>query len=277
MAIVCYDQHDHPPPPAICISSTIKNELVRVVRAFGGSAECTARCLITSPMLPIMLNGQTELTETHIALFNQDALNHILRKMRSEEYPWGTDFQGVQYLMRQQSIQNPYIRQTIFYPDGHFIILCQFREQSQLLLESYEIQADKTFSRTACREFEINSYNHKTHRTTTIARIFTDYEDEDGYYQGLELCFKTAEDDIGRRIPWGHLVSSEESPIRVKAILVDEHSGQMAGLGKYFEKEYPFQNRHWHITRIVKVCCVHYYRTINRLMPHVDKSISYYI
>ena len=151
--------------------------------------------------MAIVCYGQTELTETHIALFNQDALNHILRKMRSEEYPWGTDFQGVQFLMCQQSIQDPYIRQTISYPDGHFIILCQFREQSQLLLESYEIQADKTFSHTACREFEINSYNHKTHRTTNIACIFTNYEDEDRYYQGLELCFKTAEDDIGRRIP----------------------------------------------------------------------------
>ena len=81
MAIVCYGQHDHPPPPAIRISSTIKNELVHIVRAFSDSAECTARRLITSPLLPIMLNGQTELTETHIALFNQDALNHILRKM----------------------------------------------------------------------------------------------------------------------------------------------------------------------------------------------------
>ena len=65
MAIVCYGQHDHPPPPAIRISSTIKNELVRVVQAFGSSAECTARRLIASPMLLIMLNGQTELTETH--------------------------------------------------------------------------------------------------------------------------------------------------------------------------------------------------------------------
>jgi len=81
MAIVCYGQHDHPPPPAICIDSTIKNELVRVVHAFGGSVECTAWHLIASPMLPIMLNGQTELTESHIVLFNQDALNHILRKM----------------------------------------------------------------------------------------------------------------------------------------------------------------------------------------------------
>src|SRR5438046_951473 len=72
MAIVYYGQHDHPPPPAIRISSTIKNELVRMVHTFGGSAECTAQCLIASPMLPIMLNGQTEL---NIALFNQDALN----------------------------------------------------------------------------------------------------------------------------------------------------------------------------------------------------------
>ena len=78
MTIVCYGQYDHPPPPAIRISSTIKNELVHVVQAFSGSAECTAHHLIASPMLPVIFNGQTELTETHIALFNQDALNYIL-------------------------------------------------------------------------------------------------------------------------------------------------------------------------------------------------------
>jgi hypothetical protein len=90
----------------------------------------------------------------------------------------------------------------------------------------------------------------------------------------LNLSFKTAESDIGGRIPWGHLISSEESLIRIKAVLVDEHGGQIAGLGKYFEKEYPFHNRQWHISRIVKVCRVHYNRSINRLMAHVDASKS---
>ena len=42
-------------------------------------------------MLPIMFNSQTELTESHIVLFNQDAPIHFLWKMWSEEYPWGTN------------------------------------------------------------------------------------------------------------------------------------------------------------------------------------------
>jgi len=107
-----------------------------------------------------MLNGQKELTDTHIALFNYNAVNNFVQKLRAGQFPWGTDFQGIQYLMRHQ-LSDPYIRQTRYYEDGHFVVLCQFPEQSRLLLESYEIQADKTFSRTACHEFEINSYSNR--------------------------------------------------------------------------------------------------------------------
>ena len=111
-----------------------------------------------------------------------------------------------------------------------------------MLLESYEIQADKTFSRTACREFELNSYSHQARRTITIARIFTGYEDEAGYCEAFKLCFMTAESDAKKRIPWGHLVPASKSSIRIKAILIDEHLGQKAGLVHYFEMEYPFQS-----------------------------------
>jgi len=76
-----------------------------------------------------------------------------------------------------------------------------------------------------------------------------------------------------KRIPWGHLVPASKSPIRVKAILIDEHLGQKAGLARYFETEYPFQAGEWHIARIVKVCRVHFLRSINKLAAHVDKSI----
>ena len=264
MAILCFGEHTHPPPPPRKIKPSVKAELIKVIKTFG-AAEATARRLVASPILSIMLNGATSLSQEHIALTNQDAVNHIIRKERLKEYPWGTDFQGAQFLMQQQGLSDPYIRETVQYSDSTFVILCQFKAQSQLLFESHEIQADKTFSRTRCREFEINAFNHSTKRTTTIARVFINSETEEGYYHAFNLVFKTAEADMGKRIPWGHLVTKTSSEVRIKAVLVDMHGAQVKGLGKYFAKEYNDHNAAWHVVRIVKTCRVHYERSVRRL------------
>ena len=266
MAVISYGEHSHPPPPPRKIPSQVKDELLKLVKAFG-AAEVTARQLIASLILHIMLNGKTSLTEEHIALTNQDAINHLIRKERLKEHPLGTDFLGVQKLMLQQGLEDPYIRATHQYPDGHFVILCQFTEQSRAFFQSYEIQVDKTFSRTKCREFEINSYDHATKRIRTLSRVFTDYEDSDGYFQAFNLSFKQAENDIGKRIPWGQLASYKDvlGGICIKAILVDEHGGQIKGLGRYFAQEYPFHDAEWHILQVVKTCPVHYERSIRKL------------
>jgi hypothetical protein len=42
MAIICFGEHHHPPPPARRIPPKIREELVKVVIAFG-TAEATAR------------------------------------------------------------------------------------------------------------------------------------------------------------------------------------------------------------------------------------------
>ena len=116
---------------------------------------CRAEFFRTSPILPIMLNGKTSLSQEHVALTNQDVVNHLVRRERAKEFAWGMDFQGVQYLMFRQNDSNPYIRHVELFPDGRFIILCQSSEQSRLLMHSTELHADKTFSRTKCRKFEI--------------------------------------------------------------------------------------------------------------------------
>jgi len=210
IAVISYGEHCHPPPPPRKILPGVKDQLIRIVREFG-AAEATARRLVASPLLSIMLNGKMDLTAEHIALANHDAINHIIRKERLIECPYCTDFQGAQHVMRQQRLSDPYIRHTVQYPDGHFVILCQLKEQSRLLFESYEILADKTFSRTRCNEFEVNSWSNSTQRAITIGRVFTDFEGEDRYYQAFSLIFKTAERDMGRRISWGHLVPQSQS------------------------------------------------------------------
>jgi hypothetical protein len=264
MAVISYGEHTHPPPPPNKIPQLIKDEIVRAVKAYG-VAEATARRLQQSPILNIILNGKI-MSETHISLTNLDAVNHLIKKERLKEFPGGTDYLGALHLM-SYPLGDGYIRSALQNDDGHFVILCQLREQSQLFFQSYELQVDKTFSRTRCREFEFNSFDHATKRSTTLARVFTDYEHARGYEEAFRLVFKTAESDIGRRIPWGHLISEKQSICRIKAILVDEHGGQFRGLANYFanDADYKKKDGDWHILRIVKICQVHYERSINKL------------
>jgi hypothetical protein len=282
MSIVSYGEHNHPPPPPRKIPANVKEQLIKAIKQYGAVADCTARRLLASPTLPIIMNGSLTLSQEHIALTNQDAVNHLIRKERLKEYPWGTDFIGVQKLMTNlsRSLSDPYIRSATQLPDGHFIVLCQFVEQSKLLYQSYELQVDKTFSRTKCREFEVNAYDHATKRIVTIARVFTDFEDGQGYCEAFSLVFGRAQLDVGHPIPWGHLVSREQSVVRIKAILVDEHGGQINGLGQYFAKEYQHHDADWHILRIVKTCRVHYERSIRKLeakgMPQgLNSTLNY--
>jgi hypothetical protein len=93
MAIVCYGKHTHPPPPPRKIPGDVKERFLKAVHAFG-VGEATARRLMASPVLPIMLNGKTTFEKEHVALANQDVINYLIRKERIKEFPWGTDFQG---------------------------------------------------------------------------------------------------------------------------------------------------------------------------------------
>lgn len=267
IAIISYGEHTHPPPPPRKIPSNVKDKLIQIIREFGAT-EITARKLVASPLLPILLNGKTSLSAEHISLTNLSVVNHIIRGERKIQHPHGTSFAGVQHLMTSQELSDPYIRQCIQFPDGKFVVLCQFKEQSALLFRSYELQIDKTFSRTITREFVVNSYSHATRRSTTIARVFFDSEDDESYFHAMSLIFHTAEKDMNKKIPWGHLVPENGQPnqFRLKAIIVDENGGQCKGLGRYFATEYPaYGDADWHVSKIVKTCAVHFKRSVFRL------------
>lgn len=268
IAVVCYGVHDHPPPPPHRIPETIKDRLTELIRAYG-VGEVTARKLIASPLLPIMLSGETKLTKYHKTLQNLDAVGNLIRRERAKEFPWGTDFHGALYLKEQeQKLQLPkYIRRTGQLDSGHFIVHCQSKEQSIMLMNAMELHADKTFSRTKCKEFEVNTYDPISRRILTVARVFFDDENEDAYFEAFKTIFDTAESDTGHRVPFGHLMDDAESPTgsRIKAILLDEHAGQIRGLAKYFQMKYPKDEHDFHVLRIVKTCGVHFLRSVNKL------------
>ncbi len=264
LVIISKGIHNHPPPPLQRIAPDLRVKILNAAHDYG-LPEATARKLFASSHIPIMLNGQEELTNHHLSLFNQSSINHIIRTERLKEYPFGTDFLGVQHVMTRQNPSDPYIRSATMYPDGQFMVLCQLKQQSQLLFQADELHVDKTFKRTNCQELEINVYSHESRRIGTIARVFTDSEDEIGYYRAFSLIFKTAEQDVGRKLPWGHLTPIGTAIQRIKAILVDEHGGQIKGLARYLGEENPTRTAESHILAIVKTCRVHYERSLHKL------------
>jgi hypothetical protein len=80
--------------------------------------------------------------------------------------------------MLHQNQMNLYIHHAELFDDRRFIILCISHKQSEQLMHSLELQADKTFSRTKAREFEINSLNLVMKDIVILARVFIDNEDE---------------------------------------------------------------------------------------------------
>lgn len=281
MVIISVGVHDHPPPPPIKIDDNARIDVTEMCHKLG-LQDLTARKFLSSPLLPILLGGATHLNERQLGSINYDTIGHLIRKEKLREFPFGTDILGVQHLM-QSRISDPYIRRAIQSSDGHFVVLCQFEAQSNMYYNTIEIQADKTFRRTKIQEYEINAYDPVSHRIATLARVFTDYEDEEGYFQAVDLSWSVAEEDVGRRIPWAHLSDSRESTTRppttqIKAILLDLHSAQIKGINRYFQKEYPTNGdgtANWHTSCIVKLCQVHYERSIRKLeVKGLSKGIA---
>jgi hypothetical protein len=170
--------------------------------------------------------------------------------------------------MNQQNNQDPYIRQAEIFDDKRFIIHCQSKEQSRLLICATELHANKTFSRTKCQEWEINSYDLISKRIFTIARVYFDYEDQWAYQHTFTAVFDRAEKDMGYRVPFGCLIKSDADSLsgsRIKAILLDEHAGQIRGLDAYFQSKFPNDNKRYHIIQIVKTCKVHFDRSLQKL------------
>jgi hypothetical protein len=141
-----------------------------------------------------------------------------------------------------------------------------------MLMNMSELQCDKTFKRTRCREFEINGFDSDSQRLLTLARVFFDGESDEAYFRAFTLVFDRAEKDTGMPVPFGHIFTDQtsRSGSRIKAILVDMHGGQINGLSKYFKSKYSADEDDFHILRIVKTCRVHFYRSINQLPKGQD-------
>lgn len=123
ISILSYGKHNHPAPPAQKISEDVKDIYRELFHTFG-IPMVTARQLLASPLLPILLNGSITLTADHISLMNVDVINHLIHKERLKNHPVGTSLLGVQHLMTQRShLSDPYIRVAVQNSDGKYIVV----------------------------------------------------------------------------------------------------------------------------------------------------------
>ena len=199
----------------------------------------TARRLVASPMFSLLTNGKTILNNDIVALYNFDKIDRLLCHAKQEEYPCGTDVAGIQFFQHSQSQDDLYVRTIEYFSDRNFIIVCQFQAQSRRFFLSHEIHVDKTFSQAInCDEIEFNTWDTDSGSVITLARVFTNYNDELGYFKVFRKVFGLAESDTGKKLRWGHLYSQDSENIRIRAILVDEDGGQIKGLGMYFANEF---------------------------------------
>lgn len=129
-----------------------------------------------------------------------------------------------------------YVRKCEQLDNGKFIILCQFKRQSELLFQSSVLYIDKTFKRTkACDEIEFNSFDMAQQRTTTLARVYTNMNSASAYEHVFQLVFDQASQDVGEKICFAPLLPRRHAGPAIKAILVDMDGGQAKGLQKYFD------------------------------------------
>ena len=144
------------------------------------------------------------------------------------------------------------------------LLYVNFKSSQDFFCQCDELHIDKTFRRTNCNELEINAFDTSTETIITLSRVFTNYESAAGYHKSFSKVFGIAEADMHKKLRWGHIYQNHNET-RIRAILVNEHLGQVGGLGQYFAEEYKQHDADWHIHRIVKVCRIHYERSIRKL------------
>lgn len=161
-----------------------------------------------------------------------------------------------------------YVRKCKLLDNGKYIIHCQFQQQSHMIYQASVLYIDKTFKRSkTCNEIEFNAYNTAQQGTTTLARIYTNLDDAHAYEHVFRMVFDQVEQDNENTVHFAPLQPANSRAPAVKGIMVDMHRGQAKGLQNYFNKlinykQYGGSTVPFVLSSIVKVCRVHYQRTI---------------
>ncbi|KIJ52695.1 hypothetical protein M422DRAFT_243475 [Sphaerobolus stellatus SS14] len=286
--LVCVGPHEHPIPIPSKTPPNIKAEVLHMVRLMD---------LDIADLLPDIENPT--LIDLHSSLANKDHLRVYVNQIKSDVFPFGTDWRGIMHYKQLQDemkhIEEHYVRfiGTFSKVDGSFLgedtqeecirlIICMFPESSRRLIQNHYLQSDIAFSRlTNYEEFELGRWDDETRVSVCYCRIFLNCQSAIAHFLVFRNIHRIVMNDTGQGLQWRHLHSETlDKPVGIFSFSVDQHLGQAQGLGLYLQelaqspelrlkrdlhephRFLPDLSEYEHLRRFIRLCINHMKRNI---------------
>ncbi|KAI0052918.1 hypothetical protein FA95DRAFT_1451859, partial [Auriscalpium vulgare] len=307
--VVCSGAHTHPIPLPTKTPPCIRREILTLLHSIGNDlAEITPRKLLRHTTVQAYLrqrlpNIETPtLSDVHVSLANRDHIKSYIRQAKADAFPFGTGWNGLENLIKQEDMAHRAVAQYIRYMDevpldslAHWdpsqssdgksrdtlrIVVCMEREQSVRLHDAQYLQSDIAFRRVPdFYEFELGGWDRMNKTALVFCRIFLTSQSAATHFLAFQKLEEVVQRDTGRRLRWRHIHSAsihDRSGILHWA--ADQHGGQAKGLGLHLcavartvqdrrdfhepEKLLSDLTPYEHLRRIFRLCSVHIYRNI---------------
>ncbi|KIJ38133.1 hypothetical protein M422DRAFT_259286 [Sphaerobolus stellatus SS14] len=282
IAMVCRNPHSHSDPRATRTPRAIEELFNSLLNTLGWKlADATPRKIILDAAFMTRLRNilgwaglrDPSLSDLHPSLGNFDHTARLINKLRLEQFPHGTGFQGILAMIEANASlpsDEVYVRcaekHDIPGEKSFSLIICMFKRMSELLLQ-----------------FEIEAWFPKYSRSIVVARAFTTSQSAAAHQILFRRIFEIVEADTGQQVQFRHIHGAGWD-----TIIADEHRGQALGLGLYLQEicrnMAGYCSVEWtkplhelkpydHTKRCLRICFQHYSTRVRSLKPHVSTVI----
>ncbi|KIJ23167.1 hypothetical protein M422DRAFT_276315 [Sphaerobolus stellatus SS14] len=298
--MVCRNPHSHPDPRATRTPKAIEELFNSLLDTLGWKlADATPRKIILDAAFMTGLRKilgwhglqDPSLSDLHPSLGNFDHTARLINKLRLEQFPDGTGFQGI-LAMIEENASLPHEQVYVRCAEKHDIpgersfslIICMFKRMSELLLHTKRPSIDTSFKRIhRWQEFEIEAWFPEYSRSVVVARAFTTSQSAAAHHVLFKRIFEIVEADTGQQVQFRHIHGTGWD-----TIIADEHRGQALGLGLYLQEiccnMAGYCSVDWtialhelkpydHTKRCLRICFQHYSTRVRGLKPHVLTAV----
>ncbi|KZV94541.1 hypothetical protein EXIGLDRAFT_748607 [Exidia glandulosa HHB12029] len=301
IVVLCISPHSHAAPERSMTPPAIRDAFKSMLTVMDWRlADATPRRVIQDSGFMTALRRSLEwkdapnpvLGDLHPSLANLDHTAYLIDSIRQPLYPFGTDFEGAQFMLNQQlklPLTERYVRyaKEVVLPgekDPVRIVICMSPAQSKRLLDAKRVEIDSAYNRVqSWVEFEMEEWDTATSQSVTLCRAFITSQTAEAHQLLFREIFRIAEQDTGRSAQFRHLHGRG-----LEIVTADEHKGQAKGLGLFLveiarellmpdpyepEKRLCDLTAYDHLARILRLCIVHFKRNILKLKGHVAEPV----
>lgn len=276
--------HSHPMQPSRKLTPAGRERYTNLVRQHGILAATASKVeRFEAQMNSGLLISQQEFP----ALTNIRRRRDILKSLKTQQFPAGPWFPGVEHACAEQKalpLSDRYVHHTSSI-DQLRIVVTMRQGLAEVLTTASSIQVDFTYKRVQgeFKEWEVTMWytrlNIRKHWHSsdlkhsriltgnigiTVARLYCNYETQEAFRELWRLLFSTAEEISGNRLGFHRFGDG-----KLKTIVVDGDAAQASALGEFLMSRYSRTVDGIEITSVIialsivlKTCSVHYQRYV---------------